>query len=315
MIQNGIASYEDVEAALRGRSEKRLGRSARLLRLIGDGVAVRLYATPVVVWRPDDSCVLSSGGWRTLTTRRWILKWGPKGLGLYSDGPKGWRLVVREACGATSDYRFADGMIVYSDGRVEGAEEIPRRLPDACPVCGAVVKTYRVCAGCGKRGLGRVCGHGEPRGLRRLPERDGVYACRWCAAIVAAQDAAVYDDGDDAQGLVLAAVRAAWEVMPDDLHALTRAATRPVLTPGGVLSERLPDGVSALGKVAAVAWRALIRRRHAAAIAAGEDPAVAEDLAALLEIDDRPVQMLVLAAPRSDARRLALDVRYCLEGK
>jgi len=61
----------------------------------GDHLALRLHNTDIIQFYPDGSMVLDSGGWRTVTTKRWMDDYLPPGLCIWSQKSvwyigKGW---------------------------------------------------------------------------------------------------------------------------------------------------------------------------------------------------------------------------------
>lgn len=53
------------------------GRATRLVLLPSGSVAVRYQSTDVVIFNPDETITLNSGGYRTLTTKARINEWSP----------------------------------------------------------------------------------------------------------------------------------------------------------------------------------------------------------------------------------------------
>lgn len=96
----------------------------------GYAVALQYHDTDVVTFRPDGGMVLNSGGWHTVTTKERINWCLPDGFRL-SQVKRVWYITVGEttqifshpitACYVGNEHVFADGMVVYPDGRVEGA--------------------------------------------------------------------------------------------------------------------------------------------------------------------------------------------------
>lgn len=119
-------SYDEAVAALKGRARRKIAGNTWLEKC-GENMVLRYHSTDVVTFRPDGGIVLKSGGWRTMTTKARINECLPGGFSLsqvkgvwYLSG--GWRM------GATKEqyinkHVFADGMVLYPDGHVEGAGE------------------------------------------------------------------------------------------------------------------------------------------------------------------------------------------------
>lgn len=99
----------------RNKNSRPWANNTRLERR-GESVALRLYSTDVVTFRPDGSAVLDTGGWRTVTTKDRINS-ATTGWNVYSV-----RGEWRAACQANgADVPFAEGMTVWPDGRYDGA--------------------------------------------------------------------------------------------------------------------------------------------------------------------------------------------------
>lgn len=115
-----VYSYITAQSAWSQARDKKAGKpianNTRVLqRVLGDEVfyVVRLHTTDIVQYHADGRVVLSSGGWRTVTTKDRLnthtdaVVWPDKGEWMLS-----W-------CG--KDYFFADGITLHPDGSVTGA--------------------------------------------------------------------------------------------------------------------------------------------------------------------------------------------------
>lgn len=79
-----------------------------------DGIRfIRLHDTNIMQFNPDNSIILNSGGWMTVTTKDRI------NAGL----PSGFRLFQKNKVWFVNDIVFADNMILYPDGTVTGEGE------------------------------------------------------------------------------------------------------------------------------------------------------------------------------------------------
>lgn len=88
-------------------------------------IGVRLHKTDVIVFHPDGSITLDSGGWRTVTTKDRMTRFLPSPWMVHSD--KGvWYLCKGRPWmeDAVSTFAFADG-ITIQNGDVIGAGPIP----------------------------------------------------------------------------------------------------------------------------------------------------------------------------------------------
>jgi hypothetical protein len=109
-------NYKDYDDRLQGRcQQRRKVQNNTYLERRDDDIAVRLHDTDVVVWHPDGSVTLDTGGWYTVTTKdrmngycparvwsnrgRWMVTWGGR------------------------DVPFADGITLHPDGRITGVPD------------------------------------------------------------------------------------------------------------------------------------------------------------------------------------------------
>lgn len=63
-------NFQQANDLLTGRCQqsRKLGNNTYLKRR-GNNIAVMLHATDVITFKPDNTAVLDSGGWRTVTTK------------------------------------------------------------------------------------------------------------------------------------------------------------------------------------------------------------------------------------------------------
>ncbi len=96
------------------------GRATRLQRREGDRFAVKYQSTDVVIYHPDGSIELNSGGWQTLTTKARITEyapialWSDRGIWYVSEKGGGWQ--DRQ----TSRRLYVDGLIILPGGGLHG---------------------------------------------------------------------------------------------------------------------------------------------------------------------------------------------------
>lgn len=65
-----IRSFFAAQSALRGRSERTIGHNTTIRQRLDGAIAVRYHATDIIVYHANGDTVLSSGGWRTNTTKQ-----------------------------------------------------------------------------------------------------------------------------------------------------------------------------------------------------------------------------------------------------
>jgi hypothetical protein len=99
---------------LHGKRARRKLCNNTYLERRGADIAVRLHATDVLVFRPDNSVVYNSGGWRTVTTKERMNSYGADGRWIWQD--KGiWSIGTR---GRRKLYE--DGVIITANGKIIG---------------------------------------------------------------------------------------------------------------------------------------------------------------------------------------------------
>ena len=108
-----INSYEEADAFLGDEIEKKCGRGKLLIHRLsgvpGDGIAVRLYDTDILIYYQDGTFEADNGGWNTPTTTARLNYFAPPGWffghgnkKLYGNGRpmgKGLRYAVHEKNG------------------------------------------------------------------------------------------------------------------------------------------------------------------------------------------------------------------------
>jgi hypothetical protein len=62
-------SYTEALAYLGKKTERLLPGKATRIRKVCDNIAVKYHATDIVVYQPDGTTILNSGGWHTVTTK------------------------------------------------------------------------------------------------------------------------------------------------------------------------------------------------------------------------------------------------------
>lgn len=110
-------TYRTCVEMLGGRDRKKLAGNTYLVRMDDGSVVVLFHSTPILRYRADDTCVVSSGGYRTVTTKARLNDYGPVLLWA-KKGAWWWGLDGMEM-------QFRDGVIydLYPDGSVKGISE------------------------------------------------------------------------------------------------------------------------------------------------------------------------------------------------
>ena len=119
-----VNSFRQADAALQGRNSARrkLANNTYLERREGGTIAVKLHETDVVTYHQDESLVLNSGGWLTVTTKDRMNQYGPVGHRVYS--VRGVWYVGE--CGNWEPDKaipYKDGITFRADGTVTGGGE------------------------------------------------------------------------------------------------------------------------------------------------------------------------------------------------
>jgi len=117
-------SYKEADALLQGRNHQRrkLANNTWLERREDGSIAVRLHSTDVITYLPDGSTVYDSGGWRTVTTKDRINRFGRRGWCVWSDRGE-WKIgrsSDRWGYDAESVRPYADGVRIGPRGGVYG---------------------------------------------------------------------------------------------------------------------------------------------------------------------------------------------------
>lgn len=111
------AKAERLFATARNKDEgKPLANNTRLFKR-GNNFAIQLHSTDVVTIRPDNSCVLDSGGWKTMTTKDRMQTYSPVGR---IESKRGTWYV--HAGGDTKV--FKDGIKIKADGTIVGGAPV-----------------------------------------------------------------------------------------------------------------------------------------------------------------------------------------------
>lgn len=81
-------TYEELNAILQGRnhSKKKLANNTYAIRRELGAIAIQLHETDVLTFMPDKSVVVTSGGWKTVTTKDRINTYLPSGYRIFQSG-------------------------------------------------------------------------------------------------------------------------------------------------------------------------------------------------------------------------------------
>lgn len=110
-------NFKDVEAMLTSRGQKKIGNNTYLRRRDAVTISLQYHATDVVTFTPS-GLILTSGGWRTVTTKERI-NWALESVGYRVSQDKGTWFIVPLSC-PDSKYTvaFHDGIRVSYRGTV-----------------------------------------------------------------------------------------------------------------------------------------------------------------------------------------------------
>jgi len=115
-----MRTFTEASNRLGSRESRKLENNTYLQRR-GEAIAVKLHSTDVVTFQPDGRVVLTSGGWRTPTTKDRLNKYSP--VNIWSQ--KGQWLVAPFGQHINQDpskiFYFQDGTVIHPDGKITGA--------------------------------------------------------------------------------------------------------------------------------------------------------------------------------------------------
>jgi hypothetical protein len=123
MLQS-IRSYEAASEYLGTKNDRPVGNNTRLTRRDDGWIQVKYHGSPVVTFVPgnDQTVILDSCGWKTLTTKERLNAFCPADYRVWQERSV-WYLhyipAVRDPQNKT--YTFADGITILSGGRVVNA--------------------------------------------------------------------------------------------------------------------------------------------------------------------------------------------------
>lgn len=109
-------NYTEANIKLGNRASRKLGNNTYLQRR-GENIAVRLHGTDVLTFRPDNSVVYDSGGWKTPTTKDRLNGYGAAGFYVWQERGV-WTLHNRTR---NKVWLYEDGMVITKRGAVKGA--------------------------------------------------------------------------------------------------------------------------------------------------------------------------------------------------
>lgn len=120
-----MTTLKELDASLTGRCQKqrKLENNTYAIR-VEDGIAIRLHATDILTFRPDESVTVTSGGWKTVTTKARLNEFLPNGWGISQE--RGVWYWSQYANGKRSE------RVSYTDGdRIEGGKLIAQATPES----------------------------------------------------------------------------------------------------------------------------------------------------------------------------------------
>lgn len=100
-------SYKDAKAFLGGDVVRKLGHETSVGTRSADGIAVTLYRTDIIIYYPDGSIRLDTGGWRSRLTKDRLNECSP--FHVYSERGE-WAIVHRLDRDSRDRARFQDGI-------------------------------------------------------------------------------------------------------------------------------------------------------------------------------------------------------------
>ena len=122
------------------RPSRKIDNKTYLKSRQGDVIAVQLHSTDIIKFYPDGTVVYDSGGWKTITTKDRMEKFGP--LAIWSDKgvwyvSEGWPGSEREV------YTFADGLAYRPEtGEFKNTGPDPEKLAKLRKRCAKYAKDF-----------------------------------------------------------------------------------------------------------------------------------------------------------------------------
>jgi hypothetical protein len=101
-------NYTEADQILGNLDSKKIHYQTYLIRHYNNTISIRLYATDIIVFHPDNSFQLYTNGWNTVLTRRRMNMYIPVGH-VYTDRSELY-------FNFPNKYIFHEGMKVYEDG-------------------------------------------------------------------------------------------------------------------------------------------------------------------------------------------------------
>ena len=107
-------TYNEAIEKLGNRNVRKVGNNTLLLRFPNGNVALRLHNTHILVFHPNGTVQVNTGGWRTVTTKARINEYLPCHAGLTQ---KDFTWYWSTGDGVT----FEEGDVVTAEGHIERA--------------------------------------------------------------------------------------------------------------------------------------------------------------------------------------------------
>lgn len=142
-------NYKDAVEKLNGKDRRKLENNTYLEKRDGGNIAVKLHQTDVVTFTPKNEVILSSGGWKTVTTKDRINRYSRAGIHQKNNQ---WFVYV------SADYSnpdkpvffenpvtiFKDGVIITAKNKIKGGEVATKAKEKAFEAQKKGIKTYCV---------------------------------------------------------------------------------------------------------------------------------------------------------------------------
>lgn len=140
-------NYKEAVEKLGNKQRRKLENNTYLEKRDNGNIAVKLHQTDVVTYTPKNEVILSSGGWRTLTTKDRINRYSRAGI---SQKNNIWYVNV------SADYSnpdkpvyfenpvtvFKDGVVITAKNKIKGGEVATKKKEKAFEDQKKVIKTY-----------------------------------------------------------------------------------------------------------------------------------------------------------------------------
>lgn len=117
-------THQKIVGLLNGRNSRKVENNTYVTRQLGGAVALRFHQTDILTAAPDGTVTVTSGGWRTVTTKARLNEFLGDGLGISQRAGLWYWCDRKSPCGG--DVVYSDGDKISASGRVRGQVKTQR---------------------------------------------------------------------------------------------------------------------------------------------------------------------------------------------